>query len=84
MAKSIGIVLAAGTISGGNEWWQTKQVPWRIGIATLAAALLMDGLEKLNEPLAVGTSVAILVTALFTPFKGTSPAVEMEKIFNKG
>jgi len=41
MAKSTGIVLAAGGISFANEWWQTKTPNFRIPAATLGAALFL-------------------------------------------
>jgi hypothetical protein len=84
VAKSTGLILTATAISGTNEWLQTKQVPWRIGLAGLAAALLFDGMEHIYEPLAVGMSVVVFVTVMFTPFNGVSPAEEAERIFNKG
>lgn len=74
MAKSTGIVLTATAISFVNEWVNTSKPNFRVGMAGLGVALLFDGLEKLNEPAAVGLSVIMLITVVLTPINGNSPA----------
>jgi hypothetical protein len=73
MARSTGIVLAAGGISFANDWIEkTAQgkpaTPnFRIPVATLAVALIFSGVERLNERAAVGLSWIMLITVLVTP-----------------
>jgi hypothetical protein len=74
MAKSTGIILTATAISFTNEWVQTNTPNFRIGMAGLALALIMDGVERVNEQVAVGLSVIAMITLLVTPLNGKSPA----------
>jgi len=74
MAKSTGIVLTATAISFTNDWIVTNQPNFRIGMAGLAVALIFDGIEKLNEPAAVGLSVLMMIAVLLTPMHGKAPA----------
>jgi len=75
MAKSTGIVLAAGGISFANDWIEKTVQPqggtatpnFRIPVATLAVALIFSGIERLNERAAVGLSWIMLITVLVTP-----------------
>lgn len=73
MAQSTGIMLAAGGISFGNEWLQTKTPNWRIPVATLVSALFLNGVEKLYPKAAVGLGVIVLITVIITPLHGKSP-----------
>jgi hypothetical protein len=84
MSDSMGIILTASAIAGANEWLQTDQVPWRIGIAGLAAALLFDGIERISHTAGVTLSAAVLITALVTPFHGNSPIQEFANVVGKG
>jgi len=70
------IVLTATAIAGGNEWLQSGQLPWRIGVAGLTLGLVFSGFEKLSPVLTMGVSFALLATALVTPFHGNSPVQE--------
>lgn len=71
MAKSTGIILAAGAITFGNEWIHHK-ANWKVPIATMGAAVIFAGLEKVSEPAAVGLAVIALVTTLIG---GVTPGV---------
>lgn len=85
MAKSTGIILAAGAITFGNEWLHHK-VNWKIPVATLGAAVVFAGLEKISEPAAVGLAVIALVTTLIggiTPGV-PSPAVQILDVLGYG
>lgn len=73
MAKSTGIVLTAAGISFANEWIQTNTPNFRIVIAGGGAALLITGIESLNEKLGIGFGVLMLLTVLITPFNGRTP-----------
>lgn len=84
MAKSTAIILTAGGISFANDFVQTKEPNFRIVIATLALALVFDGIEQINEPAAVGLSIMMLVTAMFAPIHGEAPAVRLANAVGKG
>jgi len=85
MGASTGIVLAGTAISAGNDWYQTNQFPWGIGVAGLLLSGFMYGIEKISEPLAVGLSTIFLATVIVTPIKGkNSPAKEFASLVNKG
>lgn len=68
------IVLTAGSITFVNEWYQTKKVDWKVPLATLLGAFLMDGLSHLDQGAATGLSVMILIAAAVTRFNGHSAA----------
>lgn len=76
MAQSTGIMLLGGTISFGNEWVQTGKPNFRIPVATLVAALFLDGLEKFSPKAATGLATIVFITILATPFQGKSPLQE--------
>lgn len=82
MAATTGIIIGGTVIGAGNEWYQTGVFPWRIGAAGLVLTAFMAGAEKVNQPIAVGLSLAFLATVLVTPFHGNSPIQEVSNIFN--
>jgi hypothetical protein len=96
MAKSTGIVLAAGGISFANDWIEKVAQPkanetptpnLRIPVATLAVALVFAGIEQLNERAAVGLSWIMLITVLVTPIRGRAPVQNLALLaggVNKG
>lgn len=68
MAQSTGILLAVGAISGGNEWLNGhSDAAAKIGVATLGAAIIFAGIEKIPgaAPFAIGVSVIALIGVLF-------------------
>jgi hypothetical protein len=67
-----GIVLIAGTMTFGNEWYQTGKVNWRIPVATVLAAAVFDGLAHIDSRAAVGLSIIVLMGAATTKFGGHS------------
>lgn len=77
------IVLVAGSITFTNEWYQTKQVNWRVPVATLLLAGLMDGLARIDDKAATGLSVMILIGALLTKFGGKSAADQIASTFGQ-
>lgn len=80
MARSTGIVITAAGISFANEYYHTQTPNFRIVFAGLAGALLLDGVERLNETLAVGIAGILMVTVLLTPINGDSPIVTLGKL----
>jgi hypothetical protein len=71
MAESTGLILTAGAITFVNEWLQGGKPNWRVAAATLGAALVFSGLEKLDTEAAVGLAVIAMITVLIG---GTNPA----------
>lgn len=65
MAASTGILLTAGAITFGNEWVH-GHLNWRIPVATLGAAVIFAGMERVpgGQPFAVGVSVIVLIGVL--------------------
>ncbi len=83
MAKSTGIVLAAGGISFANEWYNDNTPNFRIVVATLGVALLFDGIERINEGAAVGLASIMLITVLITPIHKKTPVDTVNDILKK-
>ena len=82
MAKSTGIILAAGAITLANEavfaplasgGSITSNFNWRIIPATAAAALVLAGVEHLSEQFATGVAWIALVTVLFAKLGNAEP-----------
>jgi hypothetical protein len=84
MARSTGIVLTAVAIGMGNEFVQGEGVNFRMGIAGLGAALLITGIESINETAGIGLAALVFITIMLTPFKGRSPSQEVLYLINKG
>jgi hypothetical protein len=66
------IVLVAGGATFVNEWYQTKQVNWKIPVATLLIGAAIDGMSTINDRAAIGLSVIVLIGAVTTKFDGKS------------
>lgn len=82
MARSTGIILAAGAITLANEavfaplasgGSITTHFNWRIIPATAGAALALAGLERVSEPFAVGVAYIALITVLFAKLGNAQP-----------
>lgn len=68
------MVLTATAISFGNEWVNQNKVNFRIPVAGFGVALLFDGIEKISPQAAMGLATITLITVLFAPIGGKSPA----------
>lgn len=86
MSPAADIALVTGTITAANEVLfaplagKGVHFNWRILPATGIFALLMQGFSKLNPQLALGVSVAALLTALFGSFgNAASPVTNAAK-----
>lgn len=77
------IILVAGTITFGNEWYQTHQINWKIPLATIVGALVFDGLAHLSDRGATGLAVIVLIGALTAKFNGKSVANVVADTFGK-
>lgn len=70
------ITLTAGGITFVNQWYQTRNVDWKVPVATVILAAAMDGLARLDSKAATILSVLVLMGAATTKFNGKS-AVDM-------
>jgi hypothetical protein len=78
-----GIVIVAGTVTFGNEWYQTKEVNWKIPLATILIALGIDGLSHLDSNAATGLAILVLIGAVTTKFNGQSVANVIYNTFSQ-
>lgn len=77
-----GIVLIAGSMTFANEWYQTGKADFKVAVATLFAAAIFDGLQKVDSKAAIGLSVIVLLAAATTKFGGKSVAETLAGIMN--
>lgn len=80
MSAAPGIVLLAGTLTFGNEWYQTGQPNWRVVPATLLGAWGFTALDKLSPTASVGLASIVLIGALTTKFGGKAPLDELNTV----
>jgi hypothetical protein len=82
MSATTGPILAIGAISFGNEFIQTKNLNFRIVLATGIAAGILSLMERLSVELAVGITWIALVTELLAPPKPglKSPVQELTSL----
>lgn len=93
MARSTGVILAAGGITLANEAVFaplasgqpiTQTFNWRVLPATLLAAAGLAGLERLSDTFAVGVAWIALVTVLFARLgRAPAPVENLAKLFGK-
>lgn len=80
MAKSTGVILAAGGIALGNEFVHhptNYNTMARMAIATMASAVVFAGIEKIpggGEQFAVGIAVIVLVTVIVGRVNSNTPS----------
>jgi hypothetical protein len=72
MPASVTITLVAGGMTFVNEWYQTKNIDWKVPIATVILAVGMDGFSKLSNGAATALSVIVFLGAATTQFNGKS------------
>jgi hypothetical protein len=74
MANNYGpvFVLAAGTLTFGNEWLQTGQVNWRVPIATLLGAGAIGAVGVLSASAANALGVMVFIAAASMRSNGKS------------
>lgn len=75
------LVLTAGTITFTNEWYQTREVNWRVPVATALLAAIFDGLAHIDQNAATSLSIMVLLGALVTKFGGKSAADQIAETF---
>jgi hypothetical protein len=67
------LVLLAGTLTFGNEWFQTKEINWRVPVATVLAAAATAAVGRVSPGGAAAVGVMALIAAAATPLNGKSP-----------
>lgn len=89
MDTGTGLVIAAGTLTFGNEWYQTKsysgkrQLNWKVPIATLLAAGAVEGVAKASPKGSAALGFMVLIGALVTPYRGKAPVSLIADILGK-
>jgi hypothetical protein len=78
-----GIILVAGTMTFGNEWYVTGKPNWRVPVATLLAAAVFDGLAHIDDKAAVGLSIIVLLGAFTAKFNGKSVSDTLATLFSQ-
>lgn len=76
------LVLGAGTLTFGNDWWQTKSINWRVPVATVLAAAAVAGIGHLSPEGGAALGVMALLAAAVTPLQGKSPIQTLNGIIN--
>lgn len=79
---SVVITVTAGGITFVNQWYQTKQLDWKVPVATLILAGGIDLLAKLDSRGATILSFLILLGALSTKFNGKSAFDTVSALIN--
>lgn len=74
------IVLLAGTMTFGNEWYQTHSINWRVPVATVLAAAAVAGIGRVSPRGATSLSIMALIVAAATPINGKSPIQELNAV----
>ena len=72
MAAATVMIITAGTVTFTNEWYQTKNLDWKVPIVTLYLAAAFDGLAKINDKAATGIAAIAMIGAFTTKFNGKS------------
>jgi hypothetical protein len=77
------LVLFAGTLTFSNEWLQTKEINWRVPVATVLAAAATAGIGRVSPGGATSIGVMALIVAAATPLNGKSPIQQIGAVVNK-
>lgn len=72
MTASVTITLVAGGITFVNEWYQTRNIDWKVPLATTLLAVGMEVFSSLDSGAATALSVLVLMGAATTQFNGKS------------
>lgn len=78
-----GLILIAGTMTFGNEWYQTGKVNFKIAVATMFGAAIFDGLARIDDKAAIGLGVMVLLGAATTRFAGKSVVDTLAAMFTQ-
>lgn len=83
MDTGVAFVLAAGTMTFGNEWLQTKGLNFRVPVATLLLAALDGGISAFDPKAGVAFGAIVFIGALTVPLNGKSPITELTSQLNQ-
>jgi hypothetical protein len=72
VTASVTITLVAGGMTFVNEWYQTRNIDWKVPIATAILAVGMEVFSKASSGAATSLSVIIFLGAATTQFNGKS------------
>lgn len=72
-----GLVILAGAMTFGNEWYQTGKPNWRVPVATLLGAALIGGLSALSTNAATALGGMVVIGAATARFNGKSVIQEL-------
>jgi hypothetical protein len=72
MAIATTLILTAGTVTFVNEWYQTKNLDWKVPVVTLFLAAAFDGLAHVNDKAATGIAAIAMIGAFTTKYNGKS------------
>jgi hypothetical protein len=78
------LVLATGGMTFTNEWLQTHSINWRIPIATVLGAGIMEIISKVSSGAGTGLGLMILIAGATAPINGKSPVQEIASTLNTG
>jgi hypothetical protein len=76
------LVLFAGTLTFSNEWLQTRELNWRVPVATVLAAAAVAGIGRVSPGGATSLGVMAVIAAAATPLNGKSPIQEIGSVVN--
>lgn len=76
------LVLLAGTLTFTNDWLQTREINWRVPVATVLAAAATAGVGRVSPGGATSLGVMALIVAAATPLNGKSPIQQINSVVN--
>lgn len=79
-----GLVVLAGVMTFGNEWYQTGKLNWRVPVATLLGAALVGALAAFSPNASKALGAIVLVGAATTKFGGHSVVEELNTAIQAG
>lgn len=76
------ITITAGGLTFANEWYQTKNIDWKVPVATVILAAGVDVFAGIDSKGAVILSLMIMLGAATTKFNGRSPIDTLTETMN--
>jgi glucokinase len=77
------IILVAGGITFTNDWYQTRNVNWKVPVATVLLAAGIDAVNTVSPLAATSLAVMALIGAATTKFNGKSAADTIANVFSQ-
>lgn len=76
------IVLVAGGMTFTNQWYQTRNLDWKVPVATVILAAGVGVISNLDRKAAILLSALIFFGAATTQFDGRSPIDVVSNLVN--